>query len=298
MYTQNFNANYRIPINKFPLTSWITSNAKYTGKFDWQATNPAFVDSIGHSVSNNNTKQISAQLNFVSLYNKSDYLKKLNRKRKPKKKAAIDSTKTKKVNITSKDLLESTIRALMMVRNASINYNENKGTFLPGFMGETQIMGMDLGRQMAPGYKFAFGSQADILEKGIENNWFNTNSHLITQQVAKTSKQTLNARATLEPFKQFRVNLTGTRSLTSNDNFFYQIDNSTTSGYTENSRQKIQEFSISSNTFRTAFTKNIRHKGSGAYKQMLNNRKVIADRLAAQNINWSGLANSSTSFPE
>ena len=46
LYTQNFNANYRIPINKFPLTSWITSNAKYTGKFDWQATNPACVDSM------------------------------------------------------------------------------------------------------------------------------------------------------------------------------------------------------------------------------------------------------------
>ena len=296
LYTQNFNANYRIPINKFPLTSWITSNAKYTGKFDWQATNPAFVDSIGHSVSNNNTKQISAQLNFVSLYNKSDYLKKLNRKRK--KKTTIDSSKTKKVTITSKDALESAIRALMMVRNASINYNENSGTFLPGFMGETQIMGMDLDRQMAPGYKFAFGSQNDILEKGIKNNWFNTNSHLISQQVAKTNKQTLNTRATLEPFKQFRVNLTGTRSLTTNDNFFYQIDNSTTKGYTENSRQKVQEFSISSNTFRTAFTKNTRHKGSGAYEQMLNNRKVIADRLAAQNINWSGLTNSSTSFPE
>ena len=71
MFSQNVSANYRIPINKFPWTSWITANAKYTGKYDWQATNPAFVDSIGHSISNNNTRQINGQLNFVTLYNKS-----------------------------------------------------------------------------------------------------------------------------------------------------------------------------------------------------------------------------------
>ena len=67
LFTQNFNANYRIPINKFPWTSWVTANAKYTGKFDWQATNPAFVDSIGHSISNSNTRQINGQFNMVTL---------------------------------------------------------------------------------------------------------------------------------------------------------------------------------------------------------------------------------------
>ena len=56
----------------------------------------------------------------------------------------------------------------MMVRNISINYSENNGTFLPGFMGETQLMGMDLSRNFAPGYGFAFGSQEDILTKGID----------------------------------------------------------------------------------------------------------------------------------
>ncbi len=303
LYTQNFDANYRIPINKFPWTSWVTANAKYTGKFDWQATNPSLVDSIGHNISNSNTRQINGQFNFVSLYNKSKYLKKLNSKRpnrpQPKKATPEDSTETKKIqiNITPKDVFEHTVRAMMAVRNVSINYSENNGTFLPGFMGETQIMGMDINRQFAPGYGFAFGSQADILTKGIENNWFNTNTGLITQQVAKTSKQTLNTRATVEPFKQFKINLSGTRTLTSNDNFFYQIDENLPSKYREDSRLKTQEFSISTNTFKTSFSPSKTHQGSNAYKQMLDNRYVIAQRLAALNPNYGGAIDPVTSFP-
>lgn len=300
MFTQTFNANYRIPINKFPWTSWITANAKYTGKFDWQATNPAFVDSIGHSISNSNTRQINTQMNFVSLYNKSKYLKKINRKSrkrpKPKKSNPADTNEIKKqkVQITPKDIVEHSVRALMMLRNFSLNYSENNGTFLPGFMGETQVMGMDLNRAFAPGYGFVFGSQQNILTKGIENDWFNTNTGLITQQVAFTSKQTLNTRATLEPIKQFKINLSGTRTLTSNDNFFYQIDEDTDRKYVEDSRLKTQEFSISTNTILTSFSKTETHKGSNAYKQMLDNRFIIAKRLAEQNPNYSGPANDPT----
>ena len=301
MFTQTFNANYRIPINKFPWTSWVTANAKYTGKYDWQATNPAFVDSIGHSISNSNTRQINTQLNFVSLYNKSKYLKKINRKSrkrpKPKKADPNDSTQTTKpkVQLTPKDIADHSVRALMMLRNFSLNYSENNGTFLPGFMGETQVMGMDLGRNFAPGYGFVFGSQQDILTKGIENDWFNNNTGLITQQVSLTSKQTLNTSATLEPFKQFKINLSGTRTLTTNDNFFYQIDESVSKKYLQDSRLKTQEFSISTNTIKTAFSKTETHKGSNAYKQMLNNRFIIAKRLADQNPNYVGPASDPTS---
>lgn len=297
MYTQNFIANYRIPINKLPLTSWVTANAKYQGKFDWMATNPAFVDSIGNSISNSNTRQLNGQFNFVSLYNKVDYLKKLNRsRRKPPKNE--NNTPAKKIDITGKDILEGGLRAIMMLRNASINYSENNGTFLPGYMPETQTMGLDLSNNLAPGIPFAFGSQTDIIANGIDQGWFNQNANLITQQVAKTQRQTLNTRFTLEPFNQFRINLSGTRSLTTNDNFFYQPNPNAAKGYDKDSRVRLQQFSISTNTIRTAFSRTTVDQGSNAYKQMLDNRLVIAQRLAASNPNYSGLVDPTTSFPE
>ncbi len=309
IYTQNVNANYRIPINKFPWTSWVTANVKYSGKFDWQATNPSLVDSIGHSISNSNTKQINTQLNFVSLYNKVDYLKKLNRKKrrrpkpvkKPKgKNAKPDSLTQKKVvkkkPLTGKDVLDGSLRVLMMLRSASINYTENNGTFLPGFMGETQLGGMDLTNSMAPGLGFVFGSQADILEKGLDNDWFNSHDYLITQQVAKTQKRTLNARASIEPFKRFKVNLTATRNETMNDNFYYEIDPNVKKGFREGARQNIKTLSITINTMKTSFGKKNADGASAAYHQMLGNRLVIAERLASVNPASVG-TNGTTSYP-
>ena len=303
MFSQNVSANYRIPINKFPWTSWITANAKYIGKYDWQATNPAFVDSIGHSISNNNTRQINGQLNFVNLYNKSKYLKKVNRGKKKRpvaKKNPKDSTKVTKpkITITPKDIINQGIRTIMMLRNVSVNYSENNGTFLPGFMGESGVMGMDVNKLFAPGYQFILGSQKDILTDGIQNNWFNENTNLITQQVAKTNRQNLNTRATIEPWKRFKINLSGTRSLTTNDNYFYQIDSTVAKKYREDTRVKTQAFSISTNTFKTSFSKTQTNQGSNAYKQMLNNRFIIAKRLAEQNIHWNGQVDPTTSFPE
>lgn len=308
MYTQSLNANYRIPINKFPWTSWVTANAKYTGKYDWLATPPSIVDSIGHSISNTNTKQINSQFNFVSLYNKIDYLKKINRKRgrkpssrKQPKKLPNDTTNTKpqkvkKNPITGKDVLDASLRAVMMLRSASINYTENNGTFLPGFMGETQAGGMDLNNGMAPGLGFVFGSQNDIIEPGIRNGWFNQNDHLITQQVAKTNKKMTNARASIEPFNRFKIDLTATRNETTNDNFYYEINDNYHKGYREATQQRIQTLSISINTMKTAFQKKTSSNASQAYFQMLDNRLVIAQRLAAaRNPNYT---TNSTSFPD
>ncbi len=307
IYSQNVNVNYRIPINKFPWTSWVTANAKYSGKFDWQATNPSLVDSIGHSISNSNTKQLNTQLNFISLYNKIDYLRKLNRRtrkrtkpaKKSKDEAAVpDSLKTKRIKnklITGKDFLDGSLRALMMLRSASLNYTENNGTFLPGFMGETQLGGMDLSRKTAPGWGFVFGSQRDVLEKGLDNGWFSSNDLLITQQVAITQKRTLNFRAAIEPFRRFKINLTATRNETINDNYFYEIDNSTKKGFTEGTRQNIKTLSLTINTMRTSFNKTSGSSASDAYYQMLNNRLVVAQRLASLNPGSSGT--NSLSYP-
>lgn len=313
LYTQNVNLNYRIPINSFPWTSWITANAKYSGKYDWQATAPSLVDSIGNNISNSNSKQINTQLNFVSLYNKIDYLKQLNRnsRRRPssRSKAKLkteegedgdgnDSTQTaskKKVAISGKDVLDQSLKTLMMVKSASLNYTENNGTFLPGFMGETQVGGLDLNSMMAPGLGFVFGSQANIIEEGLDKGWFNTNSNLISQQVAKTNKRVINGRASIEPFNKFKIDLTASRTETTNENYYYEVNN-TQKGYNEGSRQKIQSLSISINTIRTSFKSKNRNEASAAYYQMLDNRFVVANRLASSNSSW-GNTYETSGFP-
>jgi cell surface protein SprA len=82
-YNHQFNLTYNIPINKIPLLNWVSSSARYTGNYNWTA-GPILPDTSsfdpGNTIQNSNTVQLTGQLNFTSLYNKSNYLKNINQK--------------------------------------------------------------------------------------------------------------------------------------------------------------------------------------------------------------------------
>ncbi|MFM8241407.1 MAG: cell surface protein SprA, partial [Crocinitomicaceae bacterium] len=75
-YTQNYSLSYNIPFDKFPLTNWITANAKYTGSFNWQRA-PFGQSEFGNTIQNNRNLNFTAQANFVNLYNKIPLFKKV-----------------------------------------------------------------------------------------------------------------------------------------------------------------------------------------------------------------------------
>lgn len=77
-YYHLYNVNYNLPVNKLPLMSWITSNARYSGRYDWLA-GTVFPDSLninlGNTIKNSNNGQVTLQANFTNLYNKVKFLK-------------------------------------------------------------------------------------------------------------------------------------------------------------------------------------------------------------------------------
>ena len=77
LYHHSLNASYNIPLNKFPLTSWISLNTKYVANYDWIAS-PLSLQSLGNTIQNSNNKQLNSTFNFGQLYNKLPFLKKLN----------------------------------------------------------------------------------------------------------------------------------------------------------------------------------------------------------------------------
>ncbi|MFT6716717.1 MAG: hypothetical protein ACJA0Q_001365, partial [Saprospiraceae bacterium] len=286
-FTQTTNANWKIPINKFPWTNWISSSVKYSGKYDWQAA-PLSTSYLGNSISNSNTKQLSAQFNMINLYNKVPYLKKLNRRRKPKpkSKAASDTTQTvKKPVITGKQIVDASVRAVMSLRNVSFTYSQNNGTFLPGYKANADIIGVDMNKfAPAPGYGFVFGSQRDILERGIQEDWFVTGdtAALISQRVSQTTKDNLSLRATVEPFKKFRINLTGQRQESVASTYFYQVDEES-GKLTKFSPQETGTFTITISSISTAFDKVDADGFSESFKNLESYRAEFSKRLAEDN---------------
>ncbi len=79
-YYHLLNLNYNVPINKLPLLSWVTSNARYSARYDWLA-GTIFPDSLninpGNTIKNSNNGQFTLQANLTNLYNKSKFLKEI-----------------------------------------------------------------------------------------------------------------------------------------------------------------------------------------------------------------------------
>ena len=83
-YKHTSNASYTVPLNKVPLTDWLSATTRYGSSFDWLGAPLGLVDTsgnqIGNTIKNSNSKQLTGQANLVTLYNKVKYLKKINKK--------------------------------------------------------------------------------------------------------------------------------------------------------------------------------------------------------------------------
>ena len=75
-YNQAITVNYKIPFDKFPLTNWMNANVKYTGGYNWTRA-PLGQSEFGNTIQNNRTINITSQANFVNLYNKIPFFKKV-----------------------------------------------------------------------------------------------------------------------------------------------------------------------------------------------------------------------------
>ncbi|MDD3322660.1 MAG: cell surface protein SprA [Paludibacter sp.] len=80
-YQQIFSASWNLPINKIPLLDWVNANASYNSTYNWNRTADVEGDSqIGNVATSMGAWQADGQLNFENLYNKSKYLKEVNRR--------------------------------------------------------------------------------------------------------------------------------------------------------------------------------------------------------------------------
>ena len=77
-YRQQMNVNVNVPLNKIPILDFSTVTYRYGGTYTWQRRPFAANDSIGNTIQNTNTHNITGNFNMVTLYNKIPYFKKLN----------------------------------------------------------------------------------------------------------------------------------------------------------------------------------------------------------------------------
>ena len=308
-YNQAFSITWDLPFSKIPILDWISMSAGYQGTYRWTGSALSVQAAFGNVAENNSAKALNGSLNFVNLYNKIAYLKKINAgaqknlksdKAPPKppdknaKIASQDSLKAKKPNSeVGKMILDGTLRVLMSVRTAKFMYNQQSGIQLPGFYPRPEALGNNWS-QNAPGLGFVFGDQKDIRQKAGDNGWITKDTMLNTAYINKFS-ETFTAGVTIEPFKDFRIEVNATRNYSTTKQEYYKWSPSQ-DAFSAFSPMEFGTFNMSTIAIASAFDKQDNFGTSSAFEKLKQIRMQIAQRYAAQNPNSKGV-NDSTGFP-
>ena len=328
-FTQNVNASYTLPINKIPIFNWITASATYQGTYNWTAPAKSIQHRLGNTITNSNNIQGNATLDFAKLYSKVPYLKQINTpqrrnndkkgrgdnsdkgkergkdKDKGEKEDAgkiADSTKMKPSVNVGKLILDNTARVLTLVKKVSGTYSLNNGQTLPGFMPKAQYVGMN-SSGWAPGIGFvlgsSFGSDANIFDKAVLNSinvedakrWLTTDS-ILSEPYMRSKTETMNYRVNTEPIQGFKIDFTGNRNYAENRQHYFRY-NEMTNNFDIFTPTNNGNFSMSYFMAGTAFVRSD-STSSKLFQNLMDYRKIIAERIARNNPQWIDQVNEYT----
>jgi len=309
-YNQSLNLSYQIPINKIPLFDWVSANARYSSTFRWDAP-PISLQRLGNNIENSNTRQLNTTLNMQNFYNKIPYLKKIasaqpksnNSKSNSLNKNAKDKNKDKsKTKLLEEDnnpkdttenkpqifkiIADNTLRFAMMLKNVTVSYSEGYGTSMPGFNHTPVYFGNDPNNN-APGWDFVFGGQTNITDIDFLNqnkSWI-TKDSLFNSPYMQKYNQNLNIRASVEPIKDFKIELTATRTYSENISGFIKADS--LGVFDKYSPQTTGGFSITFFSFGNSFVKDAKDYSNANFENLKEYRATISKRLQNENPTYS-----------
>lgn len=292
VFTQNFNATYKLPINKIPILNWINGDLSYASLYRWEASPISVQSRLGNTISNNMATGANGTADLVQLYNKVPFLKKINtppsrRRTQQRSNTTIGQTgeAEKEDPETFKKIYSAVIRALMGFRNAGVTWTLNRGTILPGFTPNPHLFGTNFNLG-APGIPFVFGSQQDIRPNAVSNGWLTTDS-LLNASYMNTRTESFTARTLFEPFSDFRIDINLGYSKASNNSSYYKYD-AAHGTFVDLNPTGTGNYTVTGIMIHSSFMKMDANYVTEAYQNFLDYREVIARRLSAENPNSYG----------
>jgi cell surface protein SprA len=311
-YDHAINLTWTVPLKQIPALDWINANLRYNATYTWTRA-PFIADSLGNTIQNHATVQANGTLNFVTLYNKSKYLRSLNSKRPGGSKSSGRGRKNrnseeenkegeekdkKKKDKEGKGVLDHVFRALMMIRNGNVTYSQGGGIMLPGYNQGTEIMGMNPGFN-APGVGFIFGQQtgfgngsSDFLDYAQRNEWLVKNTSF-NNAYRETTNERLNLKLIVEPVRDFRIELStswdDSRSFTTFNRYYDTLileDGSEVfDTYNRDSPILTGNFSTNFWMLPSAFSSDQANNVNEFFEIFSENRAVVSRRLGEENRN-------------
>jgi cell surface protein SprA len=282
----------------------VSSTINYSGSYQWDQAPPAFPE-LGSQIQNSRTISLQGTLNFRQLYQKSAWLRNLENP-KPKKPAtskdpkdpsyesAIDKSKDSKEKVNPIKLALGNF--IMMFKNAGFNYTNTQGTLLPGFSYRPDYFGHNF-KHMQPGLDFVFGAQRENIRQQLASEGALNKDPRQSNFYVKGLTESISANVTVEPIKDFRIQLDLSRSEMKNTQSQFRWNGT---AWVDDGLMENGQYNISGIFLKTHFIKD-RDEGkehpNAVFEQFLGNRFTVAQRLMFQDPRVQGL-DPVTGFPE
>ncbi|MCC9166666.1 cell surface protein SprA [Pontibacter harenae] len=293
----NFNQvialNYKLPLDKFPLTDWIGAETRYAVTYIWTAGSTALNQDttfrLGNTVENNTEFNLTGKMDLVKLYNKMKFLKSVNSPTPPARTpapAVADSTNQKPK--PELKFVKGLARLLMMTRSINYTYSQNRGTLLPGYLPSTYMFGFDQGFE-APGLPFILGQQYeldDLYNRAYTNGWYTDSSQYLNTPLSSIFTETFTARANLEPFRNFNLQVDLKRNKSEIEEVFYrkEYDDFGDVGDVDQRQNPFNSGSFSTSFMALGtFFESTSSGTSGAFENFIRNRYNIREQLTTAN---------------
>jgi len=320
-FHQDATFTYNFPTNKFPLLDWTSVRATYRAEYDWIGAS-LLAKNLGNTITNGQTKNLTGDLNFEQLYNKSRFLKAVysttpnppqnnnavnnNKKiakasvkppdslskkekrklRKLQRKQERQARKLQKQNTLPEvgGFVKGTARLITSLKRIGVQYTETSGTSLPGYMDSTRVLGQNW-KSMQPGFDFILGYQPDtnwINHKGLKGVL--SKDPLFNSLIQQRFDQRLNITALVQPIRNLNIDINLDKTFTKNYTELFKDTSATlTEGFKRLNPYALGSFSISYISFQTLFKKFDPNIVSGTFRQFEANRILLSKRLGESN---------------
>lgn len=280
--TTNYNhvarLNYTIPFSKLPITDWIQADYRLEASYTWLTGAIGQKDTLGNVIQNTRDQSLNGKLDLIKLYNKNKKLAALNA---PKRPSIPGRPSLSAEDTIGTPLSNKVVKFLMMVKELTFNYQVVEGTFLPGYMPNTGLLGMDRAWQN-PGWAFIFGSQNPNVRLNLAQNGLMAPSAELTQTFKQNRLETMRFTGLAEPFRDFRVTLEASKRQTGDyfEIFRNSLDNP--GEYLSVSPNRLGSYSISMVMLKTSFDRLGDQNTSALFTNFENYRSIIKQRLDGQ----------------
>lgn len=320
-FHQEATMTYNFPTNKFPFIDWTKLRFNYKSEYDWMGAS-LLAKNLGSVLSNSQTKSVDGELDFEQLYNKSKLLRAVfaapsttsmalpvapkNPALEALKNIYSDSLSKKQLRKLQKlerkqarqlrkegrkdqipvinNGVKTIVQIATSVKRVGIQFSENAGTSLPGYLDSTQFFGQNW-KAKQPGFDFIFGYQPDtswINQKGMQQQF--TKDAIFNALIEQRYDQRLKITAQLIPFQDFNIDINIDKTFTKNYSELFKD----TSGLPTGSLARLNpyamgSFSISYISYQTLFQKYDPNIVSQTFKKFEANRIILSQKLGKTN---------------